>query len=103
MKATSLPNQPADSFYDVYHSYLQQVSHQYDLPKSSCQEEVANQVNTSTLSADDQRGFHDWLAERCYLQMSIGNALRRGLLVEARLVSTTTGGKVAYSVRIEGL
>lgn len=92
-----------NSFYKVYHAYRQQVISQYDLPKKEVRDGVANKIDVSTLSADEQRGFNDWLAERCYLQMSVGNALRRGLLVEARLGNTTARGKAVFSVRIEGL
>lgn len=61
--------------------------------------EKVNKIDLSSLSADQQVAFDQWLKERPQLQANIKNALHQGQSVKAQFVSLRK--RLDYSVRID--
>lgn len=91
------------SFFQSLDRYVRQVAYDCGLPDILRERELINQVDLSTLSFTDQQGFNDWLGQRFYLRICVDNALRRGLLVEARLTKEMPTDETAFSLRVTRL
>ena len=94
---------PDDSFLELFDRYVRRAADVCDIPEITNKKEVVNKIDVSTLSARDRTKFRRWLNKRFYMQLSIENLLRRGLLVKVRLAEQETTGGVSYTVHIEGL
>ena len=103
MESQLFTDVPDDSFLELFDRYVRRAADVCDIPEITNKTQVVNKIDLSTLSARHQTKFKRWLSKRFYMQLSIENLLRRGLLVKVRVAERGTSGGVNYTVHIEGL
>lgn len=103
MESALFADVPNDSFLELFDRYVRRAADVCDIPEITNKKEVVNKIDVSTLSARHRTKFMHWLNKRFYMQLSIENLLRRGLLVKVRLAERGATGRVSYTVYIEGL
>lgn len=90
-----------DQLAELLDRYRRRTADIHQISAITKRYELINGIDVSGLPIHSQASFRDWLSKRLYVQISIDNALRRGLRVRVASLPGETTRHADYSIHIE--
>lgn len=90
-----------DQIAELLDRYRRRTADIHQMAVITSRYELINGIDVSDLPTHSHTDFNDWLSKRLYVQISIDNALRRGLRVSVAPLPSETPRHADYSIHIK--